>query len=243
MIEKIIRVPTSLMNKVKEFWFLGKINQEYCLKMRVIEEDIRFPECKVIIRDSIDEKDILKHKFLKKGIIKFNTNNISTLYPDTDTCIVKILVEYPYKSEGYHFVDVQIYEIQVLSINNLQTSEKKKKDLFEIIDSFLNENFKNCINEISVFGEYIAREFAKKLKRETFANFGSAVNALSQHKMKKRGKINYSFIGALLWPLYYVRNQKLHPYSEIEFKKSLCITLLRNLSEIINYLSQNQFKF
>ena len=61
--------------------------------------------------------------------------------------------------------------------------------------------------------------------------------------MKKNAKINYPFIGALLWPLYYVRNQKLHPYSEIEFDKSLCITLLRNLSEIINYLSRNQFKF
>jgi hypothetical protein len=243
MIEKIINVPTSLMKEVKEFWYLGKIDQEYCLKMRVIEEDIKFPECKVIIRDSIEKRDILRHRFLKKGIIKFNTNSISKLDSRTDTCIVKILVEYPHKSEGYHFVNLQIYSIKVLSINNLQTSEKKKKELFEIIDHFLKENYKNCINEISVFGEYIAREFARKLKKQTFSDFGSAVDALSHHKMNKKGKVSYSFIGAMLWPLYYVRNQKLHPYSEIDFNKSLCLTLLRNLTEIINYLSQNQFKF
>ena len=241
MIEKIIRIPMSLMGHVKEFWFIGTINQEYFLKMRVIEQDISFPECKVIIRNG--KSDILIHHFLNKGFIKFNTYDVSQIDSSTDACEVKILVEYPHKSEGYRMVNLEIYEIQALSINNLRTSDKKKNDLIEIIDHFLKENYKNCINEISVFGEYIAREFARKLKNQTFSDFGSAVNALSQHKMKKRGKINYSFIGALLWPLYYVRNQKLHPYSAIEFNKSLCITLLRNLAEIINYLSQNQFKF
>ena len=142
MIEKIIKVPTSLMKKVKEFWYLGKINQEYCLKMRVIEEDIKFPECKVIIRDFIDEKDILIHHFLEKGIIKFDTDNISSVDSSTDTCIIMIQVEFPHKAEGYRLVDVEIYEIQVLSINNLRTSDEKKNDLFEIINQFLNGNFK-----------------------------------------------------------------------------------------------------
>ena len=109
MIEKIIRIPTSLMGHVKEFWFMGTINQEYFLKMRVIEQDISFPECKVIIRDG--DRDILIHHFLEKGFIKFNTNDIIQIDSSTDACMVNILVEYPHKSEGYHMVNLEIYEI------------------------------------------------------------------------------------------------------------------------------------
>lgn len=243
MIEYIIKVPTSIMEEVKAFWYVGHINREYCLKMLVSDEDIEFPECKVIIRDPIEEKEILTHHFLEKGFIKYKTDNINSIDESTDACIIDVLIEYPHRPEGYLYVDAEIIEIQAYTIKNLRINDIKKKNLFDIIDHFLNGKYKSCINEISIFGEYIAREFAKKLKGKIFTDFGSAVEALSRHKMRKRGKINYTFIGALLWPLYYIRNQKLHPYSKLEFNESLCITLLSNLSEIIKYLSQNQFKF
>lgn len=61
--------------------------------------------------------------------------------------------------------------------------------------------------------------------------------------MSKQTKINYNYIGSLLWPLYYVRNQKLHPYHKINFNRNTADLCFTNLSEIMRYLSEDGIRF
>ncbi len=83
---------------------------------------------------------------------------------------------------------------------------------------------------------------AKKLKKNP-KNFRAAINILVSLKMLEHTKINYNYIGSLLWPLYYVRNQKLHPYHKIEFNKYTMDLCFENLNGIIRYLSLKQIRF
>ncbi len=60
--------------------------------------------------------------------------------------------------------------------------------------------------------------------------------------MTEKTKINYNYLGSVLYPLYYIRNQKLHPYSKINFDESIAELLFTNLSMIIDFLNDNRIK-
>ena len=143
------------------------------------------------------------------------------------------------------YTHINIYSINKLRINKLKFPSNQKRTLKGIIYNFISHKigYRQVINEISILGEYIARELASKLKGRPFLDFGTAIDALSHHKMKKQGKINYTFLGALLWPLYYIRNQALHPYHKIGFSSHLAETLLHNLIEIVDYLIAKKISF
>jgi len=242
MIKYIVIVPASLMENVYDFYYVGEINRDYCLKMAVYDEDIEFPECRVSIYDKIDKQQILTHHFLREGSIRFNTKKIKPVDSSTDVCLIDVLIEYPKKPEGYFYVDAEIIEIDSQTIKNLNVDEKNRESLKNVVNYFINGDYKSSINEICIFGEFIARRFAKKLKHKNFNDFGSAINALSHHKMTKQSKINYPFIGAFLWPIYYVRNHTLHAFSDIKSNMSLSLMLLRNLHEVLKYLVENGIK-
>ena len=105
------------------------------------------------------------------------------------------------------------------------------------------ESKENSISDMSILSEYIAKEIAKKITKKEPKDFRASVNALVNKKMSGRVKINYNYIGSLLWPLYYVRNEKSHPYHRIEFDKNTSDLCFKNLSELIRYLSSNKVRF
>lgn len=128
-------------------------------------------------------------------------------------------------------------------INNLKTDKEKKEDLYNIIDRYIKDDFKAAISEMGILSEYIAKEVAKKFIKKKPKDFRVAINSLVNKKMSGRVKINYNYIGSLLWPLYYVRNEKSHPYHRIEFNKNTSNLCFSNLSELICYLSSNKVRF
>ena len=114
---------------------------------------------------------------------------------------------------------------------------------------------------MSILGEFIAKELANKIEKKdrdfrgainTLTNykisekkdrdFRGAIDTLTIHKIYEKKKINYKFFGSLITPIYFVRNQKLHPYSTIDFDKSLSEMLFINLSRVIDNLHENQIK-
>ena len=64
-----------------------------------------------------------------------------------------------------------------------------------------------------IFGEFIAKELANKIEKKE-RDFNGAINTLTHYNLSEKTKINYNFFGSLLAPIYFVRNQKLHPYSK-----------------------------
>ena len=60
--------------------------------------------------------------------------------------------------------------------------------------------------------------------------------------MSAKTKINYNYLGSVLYPIYYIRNQTLHPYSKINIDESIANLLFTNLSSIVDYLDEYQIK-
>ncbi len=218
---------------------------EYILKVNIVvdEDEDKFSECDVKITNLSGKKDeIIHHKFLNNCNLRFKCDNI---IPTVENyCLCALNYTFPkYPHDPGMFIYTFILVIDNKLIDSLNTNTKRKKELYDIIDRFVKEDYKGTIGDIGIFGEYIAREFAKKAKKKKFKDFGSAVEALTHHKMSQSSKINYVYIGSLLWPLYYIRNEKLHPYQKIEFNKDLAEVTIKCLAEIIKYLGVNNIPF
>ncbi|KKM67408.1 hypothetical protein LCGC14_1471400 [marine sediment metagenome] len=105
----------------------------------------------------------------------------------------------------------------------------------------MQDDYENAINNICIFGEFVAKELSKKINKKN-VDFKTAMNLINNYKMKANTKINYNFLGSVLYPIYYCRNQKLHPYSKIDIDEFLAELLFTNLSSIIDYLEENKIK-
>jgi hypothetical protein len=196
--------------------------------------------CSLLITTN-KEHELFTIKFYDKCGEYFNTNNIeSTIEGGRILCSLNYeLLDYT----DMTFILIEIFHINDL-VECLNCAEERKEKLKIIINHYLNPSniyYDSLINEVCIYGEFIAREFAKKAKSQTFKDFKSAVDALMNHKEKT--DINYNYIGSLLYPIYYARIQKLHPYPKVEFYKSYAETLFANLSEIIIYLVEYEFEF
>lgn len=244
MIDTIIRYQNILSpNKTEEFFFLllpHTVDVRYFLDISISTE--KQVGCEIVIRDK-DKKIILENKFFNTCKIPFTTERSE---PSQEGLIFANLQLKLLNFENPVFFFLEIIEIQDFFIEPLKCSEERKNDLKKIINSYLkpeSDDYTGGIEKICIFGEYLAKEFAKKAKGKSFKEYRAAVNALCNHKMSKRSKINYPYIGSLLWPLYYVRNQKLHPYSIIIFNRRLAETMLSILTQILHYIVDKGFSF
>ena len=215
------------------------LNRNYYIKVYITspkDEKDTFIPCELNITD-YKGVQIYSNKFYNACIEKFKCEGIETLQDDVCYCIISL--EFSTKSNRIFYIELN--EIESKTIDNLNISQNRKQEIYKIIDNYLKENFEDAINNICIFGEFITKELAKKIQNKNM-EFRTALNILTNHKMTEKTKINYNYLGSLLYPIYYVRNQKLHPYSKIEFDENIAELVFLSLSRIIDYISENQIK-
>jgi len=180
----------------------------------------------------------LKDNFIREQVNNSNSK-IDPKNPQ-DLCILHVTILNP-KRELY-FVYLEKSYLDNHLIDSLKTTKENKNQLIYIGELFLKESFRPVIAEIGKFGEYLTKQFVKKLKQK-FSTFKSGVNSLANYKTTGKTKINYTFIGNMLYPIYYLRNQASHPEPEIPLEKKTALVSIENLSYILRYISRNQIKF
>ena len=188
------------------------------------------------------QKTFIDERFLnsiKKRIIKKEEPEKP---PDIDYKVCLLCLEIIEPLDAQYLIRAKMSVINKELIDSLLTSNVKKKDLIDLTERFLKQDYKTAIKEAGIFGEYIAKQFLKKLKKK-FTNFNSAVNHLTNLNKTSKMKINYNLIGNLLHSIYYIRNEAMHPNPEISMNETTASLVLTNLSGIITYLSVNQIKF
>lgn len=240
MIEK--RLQTShLINSNISTPVLLRVNMDHFIKISYIipeEYSQKLFSFDLLIHSlNKPQVPILQHKFVDNCFRRFNTRKAKPLASDLFMC--GIFLTFSIELDGIIFIEVD--EIKNNLINALKISHDRKDELFNLIYSFLNEEYEETINKISIFGEFVTIELASKIKNKKLG-FKNAIETLTHHKISERAKINYNYLGFLLSPIYYIRNQKLHPYSKFTFDKSIAELLFTNLSRVIEYLSMNQIK-
>lgn len=228
-------------------------NSIYYLKFEAFIDDVKDFECIVRIRDELEDQKVIERKrFFSKASFMFKCKGATSIEIDDediedneDFCLIFIEYEFPNfkKSDPPRYLDIEIIEFDSKIIDSMNTKPQIKEDIYDLVNKYLSDDFKGAINEIGTIGEYIAREFAEKIHNKKVGNFRTALNILTNEKKLTRKKINYFYLGSLLWPIYYIRNQKSHPYHKIEFDKSTAKIAMENLSSILNYLAKTKFKF
>lgn len=217
------------------------MGREYYLKIDVPNVDDPFIECSVEIFNVMNEEEvIMTHRFFNKECIKFKCENIEPV--EEDIYLISIDFDIKNDSESSSYIDVEIIEIKVDMIESLKADPTIKQNIYEVIDKYLNDDFEGAITKAGIIGEHIAKELAKKTKKIP-RDFHTSVNILTNHKMTSRTKINYNYLGSLLWLIYYIRNEKSHPNPKIEFDKSTSDIVIQNFSTIIKYLVKEQKHF
>ncbi len=222
----------------------------YYLKFEAYIDEAKDFECIVRIIDELEHQKVIERKrFFNKASFIFKCKDATSLdIKDADVkdvCLIFIEYEFPNfkKSDPPIYLDIEIIEFDSKIIDSMNTKPQIKEDIYDLVDKYLSDDFKGAISEIGTIGEYIAREFAEKIHNKKVGNFRTALNILTNEKKLARKKINYFYLGSLLWPIYYIRNQKSHPYHKIEFDKSTAKIAMENLSSILNYLAKTKFKF
>lgn len=243
MIEKILTSHRMVVDPLSKMVTIMRLNFEYYLKVQIIPvEDLteEFVSCETKVLNISDRtEELLHHKFYNKCSIKFNCVNIKPASGSNEYCWVAIILEFPPDTECLFFIE--LIEIEKNIIEDLNLTQTRKTELYKIIDSYLKEDYEEAINKMCIFGEFIAKELANKIEKKD-RDFNGAINTLSHYNLSEKAKINYNFFGSLLTPIYFVRNQKLHPYSKLDFDISLSEMLFINLSSIIDNLNENQIK-
>ena len=247
MIETILSINHFFKKEISriEFFLEFEPDIEYYLKCEVIvppELNKKINLGHIEIYTLKDHITILDHDFFIKDTKKFkfevDIDNIELF----EFKYIETLLSYDFPNIiddallGF-IIFIEIKKINNKLLDNLKVKSDKLQELYKLIDRYLNDDYIGIIADIGVFAEYIALEITKKINKKTF-NFRTAVNNLCNYQMSKKTKINYNYLGSLLWPLYYIRNQKSHPYPLIEFNKYLSSTLFSILSEIIRYISE-----
>ena len=238
MIEKRLISFRLIEPKIKIFTLLI-LDLFYFLSVRIIPfegSEGKFIPCELNIKD-IKGESLFFHKFFNKCNKKFKCVGIEPI--EEQVCYCTISLKFDPKADGVLYIELT--KIESKTIDNLKMSQIRKEELIRIIDTYIKDDFENAINNICIFGEFITKELAKKIKNQK-VDFRNAINSLNNYKMTEKTKINYNYLGSILYPIYYIRNQKLHPYSKIEFDRNIADLIFSSLSRAIDYLSENQIK-
>lgn len=165
MIEKRLISYRFIVPNIKILTLL-KLDFNYFLRVQIIPVEgvnEKFIPCELLITD-VKEKQILSHKFFNECIKSFECKDIEPVR--NDYCFCAILLGFSSESEGILFIELT--EIENKIIEELNVSQNRKDQLYKIIDNYLNEDFEEAINKICIFGEFIAKELAKKIKKKEF---------------------------------------------------------------------------
>ena len=179
------------------------------------------------------QERFINEKFLngiKRRIVKKAESEIEHDF-DYKVCLLGLRISDPLDTS--YLIRAEMSEINKDLIDSLLTSNERKKDLIGLTERFLKQDYKTAIKEAGIFGEYIAKQFLKKLKKK-FVSYSSTVSYLSHLKKTNKMKINYKLIGNFLHPIYYIRNEAMHPNPEIPMDKTTASLVLTNLSGLIN---------
>ena len=248
MITKILKTLIIVTERAGGPLSIGLLNnvQNY-LKVKIVpvtHELKKFTECLIKIQNYKELSQTVQHRFFKEDIYKFAITDFTPQLPEMpDLCFCSIIYEFPNYNDNPKMMYIEIFYIKTELIENLKTDKEKKKDLYQIIDRYIKDDFNAAISDMGILSEYIATEIARKIIKKKPKDFRTAINSLVNKNLSGRVKINYNYIGSLLWPLYYVRNQKSHPYHKIEFNRNTSDLCFANLSEVITFLSINKVRF
>lgn len=186
-------------------------------------------------------KTFINEKFLniiKRRIVKKEEPE-KPLDMDYKVCLLGLGISDPLDTQ--YLIIAKMSAINKDLIDTLLTSTQRKTELIDLTHRFLTQDYQGAIKEAGIFGEYIAKELLKKLKKQ-FTNFNSAVKCLTNLPKTSRSKINYNYIGNLLHPIHYIRNEAMHPNPKISLNEITASIVLKNLSGLIKYISINQIK-
>ena len=184
-----------------------------------------------------DKKTLIDEKFL--NIIERRIVKKEESEKDYKVCLLGLGINDPLDTQ--YLIIAKMSVINKDLIDTLLTSTQRKTELIDLTHRFLTQDFQGAIKEAGIFGEYIAKELLKKLKKK-FTNFNSAFKCLTNLPKTSRSKINYNYIGNLLHPIHYVRNEAMHPNPKISLNEITASIVLKNLSGLIEYISINQIK-
>ena len=202
-------------------------------KYRQIEVLLRIKE---LIRNG-NEIESIHIKFFNEKVIEWIP---SLSYSDQEfTGQGSLYLEFPDSQRDTLGIDIEFIQYNHSIVHNLKIEDNKRIQILKAVESYARDKYRESINYICLFSEDIARIFASKTGKK-FKNFRGAVNILCNPEMSRKKKINYNFLGALLWPIYYVRNQQAHSHPKIAFDKSLTEMLLENLTQIVKYLANKK---
>ena len=228
-----------------------EFNLKYYIKILIfpIAIDIKdiHVDAIVEIKDVIGNQEIF---YKKKFYDELSDNFLRKRSTDLDIkkeieflhelCFINFKILKPKKK--VYFMSFEKSCINTNLLESLKTSKEKIDLLYYIAEQYLREDYKPVITEIGKFGEYLTKTFLKKIKCK-FSNFKPGVDFLANYKPKGTTKINYNFIGNMLYPIYYFRNQASHPDPIIPLDEKTATACIENLSCILQYLSKNQIKF
>ncbi len=225
---------------------LIEFNLKYYIKTEIypLDKDIKNLHVDAIVEIFAfgDQEPFYKKKFYNEfnDTVLRKRSNDSDIDKKSEFCMIRFKILKP-KKEIY-IIGFEKYSIDNHLIESLKTSKEKKNQLIYIADQYLKENYRPVIAEVGKFGEYLTKVFLKKIKKR-FSNFKSGVNSLANYIPKGKAKINYNFIGNMLYPIYYFRNQASHPDPIIPLDEKTATVCIENLSCILQYLSKSQVKF
>ncbi len=155
---------------------------------------------------------------------------------------VSALLSYDFANVDLPFILlIEIFEIKMKFIDSLNTSKKNKNEILQINIRYLLKNYKDALIRIGTLGEAIAKELMRKLKIP-WKDFRGAINALV-HKDITRSRINYQYLGHLLSPLYYIRNQTHHSEPKIEINETVAEFAIKNLTLILEHIYDKNIRF
>ncbi len=243
MIECILKIEDIFYpQENRQFSINLNTSLDYYLKIEAaIPEDYKdFPPGKVVIFDSDDQEILFERRFLISDSFQFDFKDLSY---EENLCSTLTYNYSEYKEDWGFITFIELYKINTDMVDKLKTTFVKKKEIHEIIKRYLREDYLGALSDIGILAEYIAFAFDKKLKDKNCNDFRSAVNKLCNFKPSNKTKINYNYVGSLLWPLYYVRNQKSHAYPLIELNDRVASTIFTVFSEMIRYLSVSEIHF
>lgn len=164
--------------------------------------------------------------------------------------IVPVIMRLPI--EYADILNVKLIEINSEHLESLKLNIEKMEQVINIIEKYYNGNEMDAARDIYVYSEFIAQKLLEKIekKKVTGMKFHNMVNKLcnvgSKNTEKVKYKYNYNYLGSMLYPIYYLRNEIQHGTQQsknIEINKNHTEIIFNLFIEILNYLAKKQISF
>jgi len=169
-------------------------------------------------------------------------------YPlNGDYCVAVLLI---WSKEDIKYADIlniKIVEINSENLEILKLSNEKIEEVITIIEKYYNGNEMDTTRDICVYSEFITQKLIEKIEKKKVVGmkFQNMVNKLCNIE-KEKYKYNYSYLGSMLYPIYFLRNELQHGIQQnknIEINKNHTQIIFNLFIEILKYLAKEQISF